>query len=308
MTMMRQRSGRPQGFTLIELIVVIAITAVIGGMVAIFIKSSVDNYFAAERRAELTDAADSVLRRLARDIRLALPNSVRVTDSAGNAGTCANGTCYIEFIPTTGGGRYRAAGDGSTAGSILDFNNTAAISFDVLGPMPSLPAAGNFFVVVYNLGPDFPPANAYLRGAAYCDSTPSAGGCNIAVGTAGAGSITLDANPFAYESPPLPSPNDRFQVVPGTGPVTYSCALAGGSAAAMTRYTGYGFSTAQPHSAAALAGGTAARALSNATCEVDYAPTVMARAGLLFVRIYVTDATTNESVQLFREIHVDNSP
>ena len=64
------------GFTLIEAIVVIVITGIIASMVAVFIRTPVDGYLDAERRAGLTDIADTAVRRMARDIRLALPNSV----------------------------------------------------------------------------------------------------------------------------------------------------------------------------------------------------------------------------------------
>ena len=63
-----------RGFTLIEMIMVIVITGVIAGMVAVFIKGPVDSYFDMARRAELTDIADTAMRRMTRDIRLALPN------------------------------------------------------------------------------------------------------------------------------------------------------------------------------------------------------------------------------------------
>ena len=112
----------------------------------------------------------------------------------------------------------------------------------------------------------------------------------------------MAANPFAYEGPPLPSPSNRFQVVPGTGPVTYACPLS--AAGALTRYTGYGFSTAQ----APPTSSSSATGLLNATCEVDYSPNVMGRTGILFVRVNATDANLGETVSVFREIHVDNSP
>ena len=65
----------------------------------------IDSYVAQDRRARLTDAADTALRRMVRDIRLGLPNSVRVT----TVGT----TIYLEFLITRTGGRYRAEGGGT---------------------------------------------------------------------------------------------------------------------------------------------------------------------------------------------------
>ena len=105
-----------RGFTLVEMIVVIVITGIIGGIVAIFIRAPVQGYVDSARRAEMTDIADTAMRRISRDLRLALPNSVRVTS------TCSGPTtCYVEFIPTTGGGRYRDSKDSSGNGNPLIF-------------------------------------------------------------------------------------------------------------------------------------------------------------------------------------------
>lgn len=197
---------RPAGFTLVELIVVIAITAIIAAVVAVFIRAPVEGYFDSARRAELTDTADTALRRMARDLRLALPNSVRV-----------NGTA-LEFLETRTGGRYRAEGDGgATPADELDFAAPDA-SFEVLGSLSHAPQVGDL-VVVYNLG---------IGGAdAYADD-------NTAQVTGVAGStITIAPKRFPFESPAK-----RFQVV--SGPVSYVC--AGGS---LRRYWGYGKTPAQ---------------------------------------------------------------
>ena len=65
------------GFTLIELIMVIVIMGVVGGMVSVFMKGPIDAYISGGRRAALTDTADTTVRRMARDLHKALPNSLR---------------------------------------------------------------------------------------------------------------------------------------------------------------------------------------------------------------------------------------
>ena len=73
-----------RGFTLVEAIVVIVITGIIAAGVAVFIRAPVEGYVDSVARAELTDAADTALRRLSRDVNSALPNSLRgrvVTDA-----------------------------------------------------------------------------------------------------------------------------------------------------------------------------------------------------------------------------------
>ena len=284
-----------RGFTLVETVMVLVITGIISGIVAVFIKTTVDAYFDTSQRAELADAADASLRRMARDIRLALPNSLRVTSSGGKA--------YIEFIATNAGGRYRDAGDGSTAGNILDFTDTTKTSFDVLGPMPSLTTgASGDYIVVYNLGTGFEPASAYKLST--CGTAP---GCNIAqVSSTSGNTVTLSSNPFAAQTPPLPSPNSRFHVVPfATRSVTYECPT--GSAGDVKRYWGYGINASQ---ATPPTGGNSSLVVKNATCTVDYTPAVLNRNGVLFIQfnIQATVRGSTETISVFQQIHVDNSP
>lgn len=282
--MLRRRPA--SGFTLIEMIMVIVITGIIAGMIAVLIRAPVEGYVDSVRRAELTDAADVALRRITRDVRLALPNSLRVMSSGG--------VNYIEFIMTSSGGRYRDPADGSTGGDFLSFTSTTDTSFDVLGPAPAV--AANDFIVIYNLGTGYRPADAYQY--VNCGSAP---GCNIAqVSAVNGNTVTLTANPFASQSPPLPSPSARFQVVPGgVRAVTYACPGATGN---LTRQWNYGFNAGQ----AAPSGGSSALLATNAACVIDYASAATGRNGLLYISLTLTSG--GESVTLFQQIHVDNSP
>ncbi|MDO9467255.1 MAG: prepilin-type N-terminal cleavage/methylation domain-containing protein [Thiobacillus sp.] len=189
------------GFTLIEMIIVIAITAIVGSMVALFLRAPLESYVAQDRRARLADAADTALRRMGRDIRLALPNSVRVT-AAGSV---------VEFLGTRSGGRYRAQG----GGDILDFT-AADNSFDVLGPAIDDMRTSDR-IAVYNLG--IPGADAWA-------------GETLADYVGAVGSVTTIA--IAPTQFPLDSPGNRFQVV--DGPVSYVCDLG---ARTLTRFWGY---------------------------------------------------------------------
>jgi MSHA biogenesis protein MshO len=268
------------GFTLIEVIMVIAIIGIIAGMVAVFIARPVQGYIDTVRRAELTDAADVALRRLTRDIRLALPNSLRVMTAGGNN--------YIEFIMTSSGGRYRDPTDGSTAGNFLSFTDPTNRTFDVLGPLPNM--AINDSIVVYNLGTGFAPADAY------------AGGNRAQISGIAGNVVTLSTNPFASQSPPLPSPSARFQVVPGgINAVTYACpsAVAGN----LERFANYGFNAAQ-----AIPANASSVLAPGVTCTIDYIAAATGRNGLLYIELTLTDAPSGESVTLFQQIHVDNAP
>src|SRR6267378_5512662 len=197
--MPRTEHARERGVTLIEMVIVIAITAIIAGAVAVFISRPVEGYADAARRAEMSDIADTALRRMTRDLRTALSNSIRITEFPA-----ASGIWYLEYLQGSGGGRYRAEKDSGGAGLPLDFTAPAA-SFDVIGTMPTL-AAGDS-IVIYNLASSGASANAYA-------------GDNRALVNVGASTATTIALTAATQFP-FPSPGKRFQVV--QYPVTYAC-------------------------------------------------------------------------------------
>jgi MSHA biogenesis protein MshO len=218
-----QTRAEQQGFTLAEMIIVVVILGVLAAASAVFIRGPVDAYFASARRAELSDIADTAMRRIGRDVRAALPNSVRVAGACNGAAAC-----YLEYIPVVAGGRYRAELSSTGTGNPLDFGNNSDTSFDIIGPAISIPAAGTKWVAIYNLG--ITGADAYSGDAGAADVRRRYNGAGGAVS-----SISfVSATRFPFESPAR-----RFQVV--TSPVTYACApaVAGGQ---LLRYEGYAFS------------------------------------------------------------------
>lgn len=257
---------------------VIVIMGVIGGIVAVFLKVPVDAYFDSARRAALTDVADTAVRRMARDIRKALPNSLRTPTTAPVANQC------LEFIPTKTGGRYRADVNASGMGDILDFS-AADTSFDMLGVNSSLAdqaiVAGDS-VVVYNLG--IPGSDAY------------AGSNRSTVSAVGTGTLANETKiSIASIQFPLASGSNRFHVIPtGENVVAYVC--NGGN---LYRTTSTTFTSACPKTGAILA-------TNVSSCEFVYNGTDLQRNGLVQVKINLT--SNGETVSLYHEIHVDNSP
>ncbi len=278
------------GFTLLELIVVIVITGIIAGMIAIFVTRPVTAYFDTARRAELTENADTASRRIARDLRTALPNSVRVVASAA--------TTYLEFIPTIGGGRYRQYPTASGSGNALDFS-AADTAFGVLGPVPVY-AAGDS-IVIFNLGAGS-VSDAYVGNNRALLSSANASATAFSSDTA-AHVMTFGAIQF-----PAPSPVARFQVV--QTPVTYACAPNAVTPAAgyLYRYTGYAFSAGQPAPPAVVP----QIQLGNvAECDFDYDETaaisgVHTRTGTATLRLRLEQQ--GESVRLVHQMHVVNAP
>jgi MSHA biogenesis protein MshO len=277
-----------KGFTLVEMIMVIVITGIIGGMVAVFLKAPVQQYMDVARRADMTDIADTALRRIGRDLRLALPNSVRVTTVGSNT--------YLEFLPTTGGGRYRAALDTTGGGNMLDFSNPADNSFDVLGP--SVAANAGDYLVIYNLGIPSASGCASLGADAY-------EGCNRRNIVTGGSMMTFTPTALSF---PFDSPSHRFQVI--TTPVTYICSpMAGGTGGNLTRYWGYAIQSAQPTALGTLTSVNPGAVLANnvSACNFTYNAAVVAqRSGLVTMNLGITE--NNETVTLYSAAHVSNVP
>ena len=277
-----------RGFTLVEAVVVIVITGIIAAGVAVFIRAPVEGYVDSVARAELTDAADTALRRLSRDVNSALPNSLR---QVGPGNAC------IEFLPTLGGGRYRVAPRSDGTGDILDFTQNDP-SFDVLAQngLPPTGGFGNSSVVVYNLG--IPGANAYDPN----DRNRAA----INAGASNAGLITLAAaNQF-----PFRSPGNRFQVIANNS-VLYYC--AGNAIWRASRALPAGVLAAPAACPQAdFVGATVL--VGNVDCTQSsfaYNAAVSQRHGILALTLVLTQPASrgvNETISLYQEVQIDNTP
>jgi MSHA biogenesis protein MshO len=270
-----------RGFTLVEMVIVIVITGIIGGMVAMFIRAPVQGYVDSARRAELTDIADTALRRMARDVRSAVPNSVRLSNCTAPC---------VEFIPTKDGGRYRA----DTPGNVLNFG-VADGTFDVVGTAISF-AAGDYIVVGSTQSDGSLPYDETTSGVLRSYTSQSV--------TAGVQTVTF-ANTLLPVSAELPS--QRFDVVDGTQQaVTYACigggVVNGDGAGTLVRCSHYGFNVVPSCTT------TSPILASKVDCTkttIDYG-VVNQRFGLLAVRLALTSG--GESVTLYNEIHVNNAP
>ncbi|WP_240032044.1 PilW family protein [Pseudomethylobacillus aquaticus] len=261
------------GFTLIELVVVMSIIGIIAGALTIFIRNPLQTYFDGAARAELGDQADTALRRMAREIRNALPNSLRVAVSGSDM--------LVEFVPILTAGRYRAEVGTDPADNPLDFS-ASADSFDVLGPAVTVSAGDK--LVINNLG--IAGADVYA-GSNRRDLTVT--------GTLSQLAYTGGAFPFS-------SISSRFYVVGEA--VSYACDLASGT---LWRYR-YAIQASQPASVAALNALASPQALATglAGCSVSYAAGIQQRNGLITLHLQLQRATAR--VSLMHQINVVNTP
>jgi MSHA biogenesis protein MshO len=282
---------RQHGFTLVELVITLVVSTVVVSFVALFISGPVTGFADQARRARLVDAADAALRRIGRDVRRALPNSVRATSSAGVAA--------LEVIGTLDGARYRAQPPG-TADQVLDFA-AADAAFNVLGPFTQIAkpfGSTSHQLAIYNVG--VPGADAYELANVI---TPV--GATIAIATDGlTGEDRVTVSPpfrFAY-----PSPTQRVFLVEGA--VSYLCDPVAGT---LTRYHGYAIAPSQAardsHGELIGAGATASLMANQLTaCSFAYSPGTAERAGL--VTLQFTVHAQGEAVSLLSQVHVDNVP
>jgi MSHA biogenesis protein MshO len=279
------------GFTLVELIVTLTISVIVVAFAAMFVSGPVLGFTDQARRGGLVDSADSALQRISRDVRRALPNSVRVS----NAGA----TSALELLSTTDGARYRSDAPGS-ADQILDLS-AADAAFNVIGPFSRIAkpfSSTTHHLAIYNVG--VAGADAYELANVM---TPPGTQIDISIDTfAGEDRVNLSpAFRFAYGSP-----TQRIFLV--DGPISYICDSLAGT---LTRFTGY--TIAQNHSdrdsaAELLAAGAAASLVAGQVtgCGFSYASGTSERAGMVTMELAV--GTQGETISLLAQVHVDNVP
>lgn len=265
---------------MVEMIVVIMITGIVASTIGLFIGGPIQAYVDQARRGALVDGAQLALLRMGRDLRAALPNSVRISGGA------------IEMLNTIDGDRYRSEEPG-VAADRLDFT-VADDSFNTLRALDATHAAAGstLRLAIYPLGLNsgtFPYTDASL--------TPATTAINVAAGTVSIGSATeyrVSLNP--PHRFPSSSPGNRVFLV--DGPISYLC--AGGE---LRRHSGYAVTSAQ----VVPPGGTVVTIVKNVdTCAFTYSAGTAARNAVATLSITLTDK--GESVRLRRQVQVDNSP
>lgn len=287
---------------MIELVVAMTITAIIVGFVTMFMTAPVDAYMSQSERAVLNDSTEVITRRMAADLKSALPNSVRIT----NSGTRA----IVEMVLVNAAAVYRPAFTPADTARELDINSLET-QFPVFGTLsPQLPPLAPPFktgrLVIGNSGAGVtniyqPPAGSFITTA----------GLDIQVKARSAS---------GEETVSIPSPGFRFssadsqtRIFTINGPVTYICNSAAGSRS-LRRYAGYATTPAIPASEAAAnlnAPGVENLLLANnvASCQLSCAAAGSPCQRMLVVEFSVSRQTTSgdEFVRIFEQFPVDNT-
>ncbi|WP_404441561.1 type II secretion system protein J [Stutzerimonas chloritidismutans] len=131
------RKSAECGFTLIELIMVIALSGIVAVMISTVMSRPLQGFLDQSRRAELTDLAATALNRMARDIRLAVPNSLT---ASGNR---------IHFVAIEAAGRYRANLVNHSADPPVCMQ--APCTIEILSPITPVSSSDRHWLIIYNV-------------------------------------------------------------------------------------------------------------------------------------------------------------
>lgn len=287
------------GFTLVEIIIVIAIMGIIGGLASLIIGRSLDSYAALERRDKLQTSIRLAVERISRELRHALPQSVCVHDGANCVGTAQN---RFYFVPVKDSGRYQDRPGIYTAPPPIQRDRIgiaplARDRFDVLSSnnvltTNRLDAAANDWVAVYNanntdiyLGINNvrQQISAIVLKDIHNDANPST---DIDQVQFLAGNVS-----FANHSP-----SRRFHIIDDTRHVTLFYLNGTDLMRDTTTF-------AAPNTPS----GNQRLLMQNVqACTFTYSPGSLSRAGLL--RIDITVAQQGEQIQVIHDAHVFNTP
>ncbi len=293
---------RRSGLSLIELVTVIAVTGILSVGLAGILRHPMQGHAAVSRRAELVDLADLALQRMGRDLRRALPNSVRV-DATGRG---------LELLHVAAGAPYRAEPGVNAAGEAREIDHTSAT--DILTF-----AGDDRWNLLGRIGDlDFQYGTALARGmriAIYPSGnevwSDAAANASSGIITAASNRITLhddgDEDQIALASAHRfrhVSPRARLYLVDTA--VSYRCDPASGL---LWRIDRYPIAASQPTdlAAAPLANGQPARAAEwIEDCRFAFDPGTPTRSGLVTLEIVI--ASEGERVRLLQQVPIPNAP
>lgn len=303
------RSSRSLGFTLVELVMVIALAGLVAAMIGVVLARPMQGFVDQSRRAELVDLAATALNRMARDVRLAVPNSVRVS-ADGNAVEMLLIQTSAAHPDVSGAARYRPNRESSEALRFAESapgscaSTVAGGACNVVELLASgFDPAGAQWMVVYNIGSQsgpHPMAGANVWAPANPGViTPSGTTFSATSGAGGVTRVALDLPgaaaefAFAFESP-------QRRVYFAESVVGYRC-----DGDRLVRYSYSELLAEVPSSPPA---GSSPRLLADSVsgCTFLYQPGTTRRAGLLSMTLEL--GQDGENLRLLQQVHVDNAP
>jgi MSHA biogenesis protein MshO len=273
---------RQSGFTLVEIVVSIAIMSIVVVFVGMFLAAPLGAYENQARRNAMVGDVSAAWPRIEQDLRAALPNSVRVR---------INGNYVVlEMMQVAGVTRY-------TTGANINSTNIAIAG----SPANAVKAEGaltNPDSVYLAMNPN---ANVYSLSGSITNTRRTVSWTTTANGS---GAMTVNTAPSITATN---SPRRRLYLV--RGPVTYLCDLRTGQGT-MRRYAGYTVAANQTLRDAPNEFGTAssndliARGITG--CAFTQTNTYATQPQTVAVR--VTATRNNETVTLLHESRAEYLP
>lgn len=265
------------GFSLLELIIVIVLIGIIAISFSRLTVNSMRSYIDGKDRNQLSQSAKWVTEKLSREIREALPQSVRT----GNSG----GQHCVEFMGISNASTYLNI---AASGSVTTFNavayNLLTSTATILAIMPintsAIYAASGVLANIQSIAADPGDPNQVI--------------------------ITLTAaTSFARRSP-----NNRFYLL--NTPVAFCLNDNNGK---LTRYSNYPRTALQqfPPTGTSIVASLLADNLSANGFVFRYQANTLSRAGLLQINLRAQNRSRgliggDESFEVFHEVHIRNVP
>lgn len=273
------RHRHSRGFSVIELVIALVISAIVVGFVTSMIVTPVDAYVAQSRRSDLSESAEVALRSISTDVRKSLPNSVR-WGSIGNRR-------ILEMIQVAAVVSYRETWPERTA---MHFGAPIG-NFSIL---ENVTLSGSLQVVIDNRRTS--GRTAYGLNNVITPATTTISTASTAAGT----DITISPA-FRFTDYPLDrSANQRAYVVSGV--TRYECDL---SAGVLRRYQSLPISSSITTISAPFT--TVARDIT--ACTFSAIAGNAENGGIAIVEITTSRAVsgnTTDRLRMVRQIRVEN--
>ncbi len=274
-------SSNQKGFSLIELVMVITISSILLVVITPLIGRPFEVFKDMNTRASIVDKAHAALASVTRQVRQAVPNSIRV-----NAGA-------LELMPISFAGRYPLVDDPADVDGLtprqLDSN------FSLFGNIPSL--AGQRLIVN--------PTSTVLLYAAAANNinqimTPSMSTISV-TDNGNQDRITL-LPAFRFDPGGNGSPARRMFATPG--PVSFIC--NGGNLLLVESYSATINQPTNINSAPLSAAIQSLVTEGVSSCQFRFSPGTAQRSALLTMELTLTE--NGESIRLIEQVHVENTP
>jgi MSHA biogenesis protein MshO len=269
-----------RGFTLLEMVVALALSVIVIGFAGMLITAPLKNYALQSERAQLVSSAGDAWPLLREDLRRALPNSARAR---------RNGSVVVlEMLNAVDWVRYQSLpapvfiASGTFRGLTVPYSGTG------------------LYLSVNNMGSGVPGLDAYAL-----SGSMSATGSVLSIV---AGLLPGEQQVTIIPAPVFTGDSPRHRAYLVSGPVTWLCDESGGT---LRRYAGYAIATNQAarDTAAELnAAGASSRLLATdiSACDFLVGPG-SASAGQL-VSAHISATRNGQTVQLARQASIGNLP